>query len=470
MFACCSESASRKRKGYVLVFGSLIIALILVPIAGLAVDLGLTYLVQSRLWAAADAATVAGAGALGRGADDAAQRANAEATADSYFSANFPSGSLRTTNLQVTSTATTDATHIRSVTTTASLSVPLIFLRMFHVNTQSIQVTSKATRRDVNLMIIMDRSGSLSASGACTPLKAAAVNFVDKFADGRDVLGLITFGTSSRVDFAPAMTFKASLEAILNNVNCTGGTNSAQALWQGYQQLVALNQSGALNAIVFFTDGRPTAINENFPVSAGSPCQSHTSKQGVLTPGYNQNVPVSVLGLYVSAAPQAPPLASDQTVITNKNGCNFSQNQSRVANDLQNAPTTDYWGNSLTATGYRSVTYSGAGLNIADPQNVENFSTNAADHAALRIRRGDPDPSQGNRSLAGVSIYTIGLGGATAGTTVDDVLLKRMANDPSLTPNPVAAGNQGRYFYAANTQDLDQAFLQVASEVLRLAK
>ena len=95
---------------------------------------------------------------------------------------------------------------------------------------------------------------------------------------------------------------------------------------------------------------------------------------------------------------------------------------------------------------------------------MENFSTNAADHAALRVRRGDPDPLHANRTLGGTMIYTIGLG------DVDNVLLKRMANDPSLSPNPVAAGNQGRYVYAANATDLDLAFTRVASELLRLAR
>ena len=124
---------------------------------------------------------------------------------------------------------------------------------------------------------------------------------------------------------------------------------------------------------------------------------------------------------------------------------------------------TDYWGNSLNATAYRSVTTSGTGLSLS-PQNVEDFSTNAADHAALRVRRGDADAQNGNRTLPGVMVYTIGLG------AVDDVLLKRMANDPSLNPNPVAAGSTGRYVYAANATELDLAFSRVASEMLRLAR
>jgi hypothetical protein len=110
------------------------------------------------------------------------------------------------------------------------------------------------------------------------------------------------------------------------------------------------------------------------------------------------------------------------------------------------------------------VTTSGAGLSIASGTNVQNFSTNAADNAGFRIRSGAADVNHANRTLAGVTIFSIGLG------DVDDVLLKRIANDRSLTPNPVAAGHQGLYVYAANATELDQAFTRVASEMLRLAK
>src|SRR5581483_7482817 len=158
-------------------------------------------------------------------------------------------------------------------------------------------------------------------------------------------------------------------------------------------------------------------------------------------------------GLYNWAAPGPPPLSSDLTVISDKSLCSFSSDQTAVTNDVSNAPVTDIWGNSLTATAYRSVTYSGTGLKISSAQNVENFATNAADHAALRIRRGDTDPAQGNNSLAGVVIYCIGYG------NVDSVLLQRIANDPSLTNSPVAAGNNGRYYNAPTTSDLNQAFM-----------
>jgi len=468
--SCSKAHGARRRRGSVLMYGSLLTALVIVPFMGLAIDVGLMYLVQSRLSAAADAATIAGASALSRGSDDSSQRANAVSTANNYFHANFPTGYLWTTNLQVDSVAATDSTYLRSITTTASVQVPMVFLRVLKFDNRTISISAKATRRDINIMVVMDRSGSLNNSyngqpAACSPLKSAAVNFVDQFAETRDNVGLITFATSSNIDYAPSTTFKNTVESYIRNINCTGATSSAQALWQAYDQLVRLNQNGALNAILFFTDGRPTSVTEDFPLKGN--CASHGTanpRRGVLTLGYSNNVPSSPMGLYNWVAPGPPPLSSDLSVISDHNSCYFASNQQQVASDISYAPLTDIWGNSLTQTGYRSVTYSGSGLNVTSAQNIENFATNAADHAALRIRRGDPDPAQANRSLAGVVIYAIGFG------DVDNTLLQRIANDPALNPNPVAAGNQGRYYNAPNTSDLNHAFMQVASQMLRIAQ
>lgn len=457
------RASARRRRGYILLLSGLTTIMVLLPAIGLAIDVGLIYMVQTLLSASTDAAVLAGARALSRGSDDAAQHFNAESTANTFFHANFPTGYLSSTQLQVSSIASTDSTYLRSVATTATVEVPMIFMRVFGIHTTRLRASATATRRDVNIMIIMDRSGSLANTGSCAPLKAAAVGFVEKFAEGRDNLGLITFATSSRVDRAPSMTFKTAVESTLNSVVCTGATSSAQALWQGYQSLVGLAQQGALNAIVFFTDGRPTAVTETFPIKSSSNCSSHTARLGVLTLGYNGTVPQNSMGLYQQVA-GTQPMASDLTLITSRTNCSFNSDQTRVSSDVQYAPTIDNSGNSLTATGYRTTTTSGAGLDIVSAQNVENFATNAADHAALRIRRGDPDPSQGNKSLEGVAVFTIGLG------DVDETLLKRIANDPVLSPNPVAAGRQGRYVYAADATALDLAFTRVASEILRLAK
>ena len=470
MFASCFDGRAgragrrRGRRGFVLLMTSAMVLLVLIPAIGLAIDAGMMYLVQSVMSAASDAAALAGARALARGTDDTAQRANAESPAATYFHSNFPVGYFGTTNLQVTNVAATDSTYMRSITTTATVVLPFIFLRALGRNSITLSTMSKSTRRDVNVMIVMDRSGSLTVSSSCVPLKAAAVSFVDKFAESRDNLGLITFASSSRIDVALTTTFKTPVENTLNSVVCSGATSSAQALWQAYQALAALAQTGALNVIVFFTDGRPTAVTESYPINGGSGCTSKADKLGVLTPGYSSGVVTNTIyGLYNQVA-TAQPMATDLNLVALDSGCAFKSDQTRVTTDVPYAKPTDYYGNSLTATAYRTTTTSGAGLSVTSGQNVENFSTNAADHAALRIRRGDPDLLNGNRTLGGVTIYSIGLG------AVDDVLLKRIANDPSLTPNPVAAGNTGRYVYAADASQLNLAFTRVASEMLRLAR
>src|SRR4029077_6606583 len=109
-----------------------------------------------------------------------------------------------------------------------------------------------------------------------------------KFANGRDNVGLVTFASSSRKDFPIANDFQTaspSVPTILGQLVCNGGTSSALGLYLGYQQLVTLNQPNALNIVLFFTDGQPTAFTATFPIKAASTCAVHTPKTGVLTVG-----------------------------------------------------------------------------------------------------------------------------------------------------------------------------------------
>ena len=93
--------------------------------------------------------------------------------------------------------------------------------------------------------------------------------------------------------------------------------------------------------------------------------------------------------------------------------------------------------------------------------NITNAGVNALDNAAQRARADSV-----TRNL-NVYTYTIGLGNAPGG--VDDELLQRIANDPG-------AGNfnslqpVGQYVFSPTTSQLNQAFSQIASSVLRLSK
>ena len=474
-----NKARTLKERGISLIFTAMTLVFI-VPMVGLAIDAGILYTVKGKLQMAVDAASLAAARALSRGNDDLTQQSNAKAEAQEYVLLNFPSGYF---NVPTPTFGTNNSgisidesvANQRSVSVTAFVTAPLYFLRWLGTNNTTVSATATAVRRDVNVVVVMDRSGSLAASGSCTPLKAAAVSFVSKFANGRDNLGLVTFATSSLLpqgDFAIANDFQTaatSVPTILNSINCTGGTNTAQGLWQGYQQLVTLNQPNALNVILLFTDGYPNTFTATYPIKNTSSCTNKNPKTGVLAAGYvnpltQPTTPSSEWGI-MSYVAGTQPMASDLTVGPpgNYSGCSYSSNwtgvpssATTVGNDIQYIPTTDFWGNSMN-TGYQLVTMNGGHINV-DPTSVQNAGWNAADSAGLRIRQ--------NVTIPNIRVFTIGLGNS-GGVPAD--FLERVANDPRAS-NFDSNYPTGAYFFAPTTSDISDAFAQVASAILHLAR
>ena len=112
---------------------------------------------------------------------------------------------------------------------------------------------------------------------------------MNKFANGRDNIGLVTFASSTNADFPIASNFQTanpSVPTLIDDITCQGSTSSAMALWYGYDQLVGLNEPGALNVLLFFTDGKPTGVNVAMPIASTSTCQNPNGS-GVIKGLYN---------------------------------------------------------------------------------------------------------------------------------------------------------------------------------------
>jgi len=321
-------------------------------------------------------------------------------------------------------------------------------------------------------------------------MKAAAASFADKFAEGRDKLGLLTYGGSYRVDVGLRTNFKTSSPNIptsINNLNCAGFTGTAQSLWMGHQQLVTANEAGALNVIVLFTDGQPNSITGSFPVKTQTTTYSPTGKstcrdsagRSNTTAGWNPGPKVGVVNGYPGIGTTGVtgenagtiPVTWDNFAITDSNGCYFQanpyddSNPTATTKDLAYVPDADIYGNStwgyLTNYTYSSGPYSGKiRLDVHNSiwdDSVTIAATNATDNAAQRIRT----------SALRTVIFVIGLGGAT--DAASDVLLHRIVNDQtSAIFNP--AYPAGLYVYAPSAAQLKDAFDRIASEVLRLAQ
>jgi hypothetical protein len=292
----------------------------------------------------------------------------------------------------------------------------------------------------------------------------------------------VTFGTTYRSDFDPAFDFQSraapnNLPEMLKKINCTGGTNAAAGFSLGWSKLKALNDRGALNAIVFFTDGQPNTLHLPAIQMKGSKagttgyCSNTGPRNGVLaTTGNPSSDYVGIYQPYETLFPLANTSTADLRLITTSNptnpsssGCRYVSDQSDVSDDIIGlAPSTsevDAWGNSLV--GYKPSSRSGGLLQAgSNGQYLEYAGINALDNAATRARA----------EAAGLDlelvVYTVGL---ASPNPAEDLLLKRIANTrDSNIFDPTK--KEGIYAYASNPTELEAAFASMASDILRISK
>ena len=461
---------------------TVMLVLVVVPMVGLAIDGAVLYLVRARLAAAADAAALAGARSLSVGLDIASQTASATGTAQTYFTANFPTGVLRSYSVAFNASVAQTALKVRTVSVQVTVTVPLYFMRVLGHSSSSVTVASQASRRDVNMILVLDRSSSMASAGVCGTMIASAQNFVSRFTNGRDMIGLITFTGAARVDYASTVDFLSntpSLPTVIGQLACAGNTGSAEALWLAYQQIKAINEPGALNLIVFFTDGLANGITADYPKKTytdtrwnpGSTSQVSTPPSSCTGAGPFTGY-IAQWANWVTPGPTDGVFNQTTTSITDAGetvisapGCSFTSSSGNVRQDIAYIPTADIYGNQTV--GYTTVAsdYYSSGqymnqLRVDTPSAIQHSSTNAADSAASRIRA--------DTTYAPV-IYCIGLGGTVTTGQVDPVFLNRVANTLQSTSYNASQAT-GYYVYAPTAAELSSAFETVVSQILRLSQ
>lgn len=489
-----SERNNKGEKGVAIILATMTI-LMLGGLIGLAIDGGIAYFLKARLGQAMDAASLAGARTLARGVDVTTQAANAQAVAKNYFSANFPTNFWGCTVPTPTVAVWEDTvnTHIRYVQVTGSVTTPLYFLRVLGVTTASLSSTATAQRRDVNVVIVLDRSGSMSPGIA--QLVTDANWFVNQFAAGRDKVGLVTFGGTYYL-IKPTTAFSSVPTAIstLNSTNVYGTTNHAQPLWTAYKALAEINEPSSLNVIVFFTDGEPNTIYANWAPYLKTPT---TCNNGGTSPNWSPVLGYSLVysdgstmgGLFDTISPLPPYDSLDSlsagtvatayvnaaydkndsgvtTTMSKSTGCNFTSNVQNVASDFSQIPPLDYYGNATnpaktaptdcpTCTNqYKAVT-----LTNFIAGNLTAAAFNAGDSAAQRMRKG----------VINSIIPMVDCIALNDGSPIDSVYMNRLANTTSASTYNSNTPT-GLYVYATSTADIQPAFQQIASQILHLSQ
>jgi len=285
------SSKSGRERGMATVITAISL-LALVPMVGLSVDGGLAFIVRARLGSALDSAALAAGRGLTSGTTQSQAQASGTTAATNFLLANFPPGYLNTNypgnsgnNYGVTSTFTPNPVGTLSITVTATVNSPTYFMRWIGVNTLPISATGQATRPNLVIVLVLDKSSSMGNRDSAVGTMPATINyttassceamvynanaFTQNFSPF-DTVAEISFDATAHIDYAPSTNYKSSgatgVSHAIAGISCGSNTNTTGALAQAAAVINAVNQPAALNHIVLFTDGVANGINANFPV------------------------------------------------------------------------------------------------------------------------------------------------------------------------------------------------------------
>jgi len=508
---------TKREKGFAIVLTTLALVSTL-SILGIAFDVGVMYLVRTKLQGAMDAAALATVRALAENPNvNAAKTVGTE-----FLTANFPNGfwgaqtmsqyplntAITVTEIDANGNPGTPGTTstAKLVTVTAGVTAPLYFLRILGQNTANISFTSQATRQGVLVMLVLDASYSMSLAAAYnghTPCEWAQIDAqaflgYSQFDPDIDRIGAVAFGGSTYT-VAPVGNFQnpagtvntsSAVYTALNSFACQGYTNTVEGLQQAYNAISTFwgaSTPTRANVVILMTDGAPNGFTADWKTAtlvAGDKCAPPASPAPQNLIGFVGRE----FGEYgvESVAPTASMsmTVTDPGAVANNGKCAMGTTGStgNLANwfgDWTKIPPTDAYGDNLYGVG-TYITSPGAAYGIAGPGNAVpanssadssnatewqfvDISRNAADGAATRMR---------TNAIFRIGIYCIGLYGNAidAYDAVDDTLMNRIANTPASTAyNP--GQPVGVYVTAPNAGQLSAAFAQVASAIVaRLSK
>lgn len=477
----------RNRNGQVLLLVACFM-LVGLGVAALAVDLGIAYGVRAKLNAAVDAAAIAAGRVVFTGSDVAVSEAT------SFVRANFPAGGLGATLQDITVNPVYDSKDQSwTVTVTATASVATYFAKVLGQQSLPVEATASSTIRTVDLMLVLDCSGSLNTpSTTLSLLQDATKKFISSFDPNVNRIGLVHFAGGAVLDVPISTTRgfdRQRLNGIIDNLSFVGSTTSEEALRIARQQLdnpnIPTGQQSSLRAIVFFTDGAPNGVAANFAGIPGGPVALYSEVDSDVTdrwgnpttncPGNNLNILLPPRGLGDWKAT----IGFNIAVQDSGSFANGSPNGTHgfdYCSIGQTLPNQDYTGSvdlasynpAITAT--RSFSYNKG--NILNTRcNVNMAARNMLENIAYAARTENP---------RAIRVYTIGLGNSLTDLEINFCgynrnresgvnILQRLANVPGVdTYN--ANEPTGAFALATDGQQLNDAFMQIASSILRLTK
>lgn len=467
-------------RGFAMVYMAFILTTLLL-FSGLAVDTGRAYVVKAQLTKAVDGAAL-GAARMLNSADPRTEAAR-------IFNANFPDGYLGTTS--VTDPATdpdffdvdvVEATGLNVVTVRASATVPTTFMRLASFDEVTVGSEGEATRRMVDLSLVLDVSSSIASRWPA--VRDAAREFVDSFDESSDRLSLVFYSNGARVvrPMPSSRGFdKSGMMADIPTTLPGGSTNMVEGLYRGWDELrtVPAGQQSGLRVIVLFTDGASNSVPGVYPGS--------TNARGLRTFDFPENPPdpdgqtwdnPQIVGLFdTNTGAQSPsysitvPWNSTTTLAAVPYLPLQSYHQhGRSAGRPTSFPlqTSSLQVNGAPQSSVRGLRdfNAAAGRFPAQVFNINNAARNLVEIIANAARTDTGDYR--------IRIYTIGMGElvrydlGTMPERPEDILM-RIANDRR-SSDFNEDQLEGKYYFAQTGADVGPAFQALQNQIVRLSK
>jgi Flp pilus assembly protein TadG len=469
-------------KGFVMVYMAVALTALLL-FSGVAIDSGRAYLVKAQLSKAVDGAALSAARNLNSG--------DPKGEATRVFKANFPVGYLGTSAVtdptsdpNFFSLTTIPATGVNVVTVKASATLPTTLMQLANFHDLTVGSSGEATRRMVDLSLVLDVSSSIGSKWAA--VRDAARTFVNSFDKNNDRLALVTYGDGAKVIDAMPSGRGFDKTKVMGDVPTTlpgGSTAMVEGLYRGWDELrsVGSGQQSSLRVIVLFTDGASNSVPGIYDAKPGVAMGLRTydfpknpadianqtwdnpmiwglydTETGVISsPSYSTTVPWNSTNT-LAAVPYLP-LTSFHS-------------HHRSAGIPSSFPLQT---SSLTVNGVAQSTKRGlrsknlaTGRYPAQVFNINNAARNLLEIIANAARSDSGDYP--------IRIYTIGMGDLVRynlGTMPEkpEEILMRIANDVR-SPDYNSNQREGKYYFAQTEADVGPAFQALQNQIVRLSK
>ena len=240
--------------------------IVLIVFIGLGVDLGFAYITRARLSKAVDSACLTAVRNLLSG-----QTAAHDAATAAFFANYGTSG--RDVVPPVCTVTFKSVNNNNVVDVQATDSINTYFIRVLpQWKTLAVGSSAEATRADVIMGLVLDRSGSMGSpvpvgSGGGVALPGAVISFINFFDDATDKASMSSFASTATTNVPMSQPFKSAVTSAANAMGFNGRTFSEGGLMIGFNQVnntpVAAGET-VVKVIVFFTDGYANVFETNF--------------------------------------------------------------------------------------------------------------------------------------------------------------------------------------------------------------